>query len=42
MEIFKTNFGTGDNVDETYKHAKFGWDRFTGGAFTQWLNITLL
>ena len=39
---FKTIFNTGDYVDETYKKDKFGWDRFTGGASTQWWNITLL
>ena len=38
----ETIFGTGDYVGETNKHAKFGWDRFTGGASTQWWNITFV
>ena len=39
---FATNFGIRNNVGKTYEHVKFGQDRFTRGASTQWWNITVL
>ena len=38
----RTNFSIRINVGETYKHSKFGQDRFTGGVATQWWNVTVL
>ena len=39
---WKSLFGIRNYVGETYKHIKFGWDRFTGGAATQWWIVTVL
>ena len=39
---FRTVFGIRNDVGETYKHIKFGWDQFSGGAATQWWNVTVL
>ena len=38
----RTNFGIRNSVSETYKHTKFGWDRFSDGAATQLWNFTVL
>ena len=44
MEILKPFFifSIRNYVGETYKYVNFGWDRFLGGASTQWWNTKVL
>ena len=37
---FQTRFDIRKKISETYKHVKFGCDRFTGGAVTWWWNVS--